>query len=228
MFPISRSYLIALCLMLPMAWSATAEAHRQFDPGKRRFAQRDPQLVNIVNPRLNTTEDANLYLYEGSNSVRHRDPTGMQHHSGRCPGGVPAGADGWTYCDWVGPGGDPWCVPCVNQTLPEPFYTCTLVHEMTHCSICNYEMNPPGGLGSCCRGRCTKQAKCKDALDCTYVECQAHCVTWTYCYKPSPFNETNSWKACFAKCICDECAKNIRYPSANQSCQTTCTGKPYP
>ncbi len=67
MLPILRSHMVVLFLMLPMAWSATAEAHRQYDPGKRRFVQRDP---------IGYTKELSLVAYLSQTPMNRNDPSG--------------------------------------------------------------------------------------------------------------------------------------------------------
>lgn len=81
MRPFSDWRFVALSLLLPTVWTATAQAHRQYDPGKRRFVQRDPLHVQELASYW-AHDGLNLFSYVGASPLNALDPTGL----GCCPG----------------------------------------------------------------------------------------------------------------------------------------------
>jgi hypothetical protein len=71
-----RSRLFLLVFVAPLGWTATADAHRQYDPAKRRFAQRDPILVfrSVATPSI---DGGGLYTYVRAHPLLGNDPSGL-------------------------------------------------------------------------------------------------------------------------------------------------------
>jgi RHS repeat-associated protein len=205
---------------------------RQYHPSDRRFLQRDPVPARLPStPTWFYADSVELYAYERRNPPGHTDESGKQIRPGKCPGLPPRpGVTGWTRCDWIG--SSPWCVPCVDQQRPEPFYTCTLSHETAHCGICNYGMGPV----SCCamlpcgsQIPCNLQNQATGGKDCG--ECAGYCAG-SACLQGNGVSPDTSYMACKSKCICEACGgppnPDLTGDELQNNCARHCTGVPPP
>jgi hypothetical protein len=67
MLPFNKRTVAVAVLVIPWCWPMAADAHRQYDPGKRRFAQRDPLMYY---------ESLNSYQCSLGNPMMRVDPEG--------------------------------------------------------------------------------------------------------------------------------------------------------
>lgn len=137
-----RILAVSVCL-IPWCCPMVAHAHRQYDPGKRRFVQRDP--LNTRNSMGAGYQDGMaLFLYVSSNPVNRFDPSGLTYcgkvvcHCSTGDSSVPFHGDSWL----VVPVGAacitlPWAIhcrgPCGDTSL--------LSHECCH--HCHWRRCPP-------------------------------------------------------------------------------------
>ncbi len=73
---------------------SSAEARRQYNPGLKRFMQRDPPVLPTIGSSTHP-DGLNSYAYVRSAPLAHSDPTGRQ-----CAGFPPCVDCGFDYCAW--------------------------------------------------------------------------------------------------------------------------------
>ncbi len=175
---------------------------RQYDQDGRRFLQRDELGASF--PRGNAYVDGlNVYQYVRSQPTRRTDSSGRASKDCKCPGS--SADDGWTMCDFHGNPGQPWCFPCVNQTLKEPFYTCSCAHEGAHCFMENNLCDTP----LCAEMRCGEATDCDRINACLHRsdcgECAAYGQEYSCYTKEGSVTKDTSYSACMADCISRTC-----------------------
>ena len=111
--------LVAVVAPLTMGFAAQpARAMRQYDPGKRRFMQRDP-LETMASRSSSSVDLLNLYAYVNSNPTTDMDPSGLARYT---PGRTAPSYNPWcgsVICDCSPFGVSSVVVNVVNTPLPD-------------------------------------------------------------------------------------------------------------
>ena len=136
----SRILAFSVCL-IPWCCPIVAQAHRQYDPGKRRFAQRDPQFGrrDKGSPYV---DGLNAYTYVRCMPLTGNDPTGLQCTTCYYSTGIVASCSSANNCDGMHIGDN-----C--EALRNRFVRCNKVCYELWVGTCA-NVAPGGGACQCC------------------------------------------------------------------------------
>lgn len=214
MFALNTKVLAVAVCMIPWCCPLLAEAHRQYDPGKRRFLKRDAMGIKA--------KQLQLYEYNHSNPLVFRDPTGFEalpHDAIGIPCGIGTGydicntllepdAEGNTWYERDGSEAVSFCcytqnpvygtLYCQKKTCYSefPIHPCIFAHEELRRKQFGCAMQAvPNPSGQC------TQLKC---MSIPYMSmCDADCAAYTQlfnCYRG--YGLYNPQEQCLLRAMC--------------------------